>query len=169
MDDIVKACDLLLLELYKFDDSMTSLGPQINDNRMEVFEENIGFKLPLDFKYIIKKHNGISLSGTEIYGLDDALRGSSLDEVYQYERSMEIYNPMPREFLPFSPDGRGNHYCLNLSKLLGDICPVVFWQHDLIYNNVEEVEECNGSLMSWIQEVMIDWTLEDYDYDGTEK
>lgn len=169
MNDIFSRSDLLLRELHKFDGSIIYLGPAITDERLEIFEKEIGFEFPLDFKYIMKKHNGIALPGVEIYGLDRELRGSSLDEVYQYEHKKEVYNAMPKEFLPFSPDGRGNHYCLNLSKLINGVCPIVFWQHDFIYRGLEEVEQCNDDLIAWIKEEMIDWTLEDYNYDGTEK
>ncbi len=48
-------------------------------------------------------------------------------------------------------------------------CPVVFWQHDFIYRNTGEAEECNDSFINWIKEVMIEWTLEEYNYDGTGK
>jgi hypothetical protein len=169
MNDIFRECDLLLKELNKFDTSIIYLGPEIMDDRLRVFERNVGFEFPLDFKYIIKKHNRIVLAGTEIYGLDNALRGTSLDEVYKFEHDKKTHNAMPSEFLPFSPDGRGNHYCLNLSKLINGVCPVVFWQHDFIYRNIEEVEQCNDDFVNWIKEVMIEWTLEDYNYDGSEK
>jgi hypothetical protein len=166
---IIKSSDLVIADLKKFDKGITYLGQKINDDRLEVFEKQIRFQLPLDFIYILKKHNGISLAGIEIYGLDKKLRGSSLDEVYEFEHKEKIYNPMPKYFLPFSPDGRGNHYCLNLSKLVDGICPVVFWQHNFIYNTFDDVEECNNDFMSWIKEIMIESTLEDYNYDGTEK
>jgi len=169
MENIIKACTSLLVELHKFNDSIIFLGPKIEDKRLEIFEKDIGFELALDFKYIVTAHNGISLSGTEIYGLDKELRGSSLDEVYKYEHNAEIYNAMPKHFLPFSPDGRGNHYCLNLSKLKNGLCPVVFWQHDFIYKSIEEVEECNDEFISWVKEIMIESALEDYNYDGSER
>ncbi len=168
MSAISTLCDLLLNELYKFSETTLSLGPPINDDRLENFEQSLGFRLPSDFKYILKMHNGISLTGTGILGLDKQLRGSSLDEVYKFEH-YEVGNPMPAEFLPFSPDGFGNHYCLNLSKFENEICPVVFWQHDIIYDDINDVEECNLSLLDWMQEVMIDWTLEDTNYDGSDK
>ena len=163
MKDLIKECDELSIELQKFDESLISFGEAIDDDRLEIFEDRIKFQLPTDFKYLYKKHNGIVLSGTEIYGIDKKFRGLSLDEVYEFEHNDEIFNKMPNEFLPFSPDGRGNHYCLNLSKLKNGICPVVFWQHDFIYENLLHVEECNNDFIGWIKEVMIDWTLEDYD------
>jgi len=168
MSEISILCDNLLSELYKFSDEMLSLGLPIGDDKLEIFERDIKFDLPFDFVYILKKHNGISLTGTGILGLDKQLKGSSLDKVYKFEHC-EVGNPMPAEFLPFSPDGFGNYYCLNLSKFEHEICPVVFWQHDIIYDDINDVEECNLSLLDWIQEVMIDWTLENTNYDGSDK
>jgi cell wall assembly regulator SMI1 len=168
MTDLTHECDNILKELSKFSADLLYLGPRITDTRMESFEKQIGYQLPLDFKYLLKKHNGISLFGVEILGLDEALRGSSLDEVYKSEH-FEVYNKMPGMLLPFSPDGYGNHYCLDLSKLDAGFCPVIFWQHDISYSDDEQPEVCNANLLEWIQEVMIDWTLADYNYDGTEK
>ncbi|SDE11866.1 SMI1-KNR4 cell-wall [Mucilaginibacter pineti] len=165
---IAKKCDTVLDELLLFADDIISFGPRITDNRLELFEKLLGFEFPFDFKYIMKKHNGISLMGTGICGLDnELLLGSSLDEMYKFEH-FEVYNKMPLEFFPFSPDGFGNHYCFDLSKLSDGTCPVVFWQHDIIYNN-DEVEVCYLNLTAWIKEVMIDWTLDDTNYDGTSK
>jgi cell wall assembly regulator SMI1 len=147
---------------------MVYLGPAITDDRLEVFEKRIGFALPVDFKYIFGQHNGLSLEGTEVYCLDKELRGSSLDNVCYYEH-FEVYNPMPTNFVPFSPDGRGNHYCLELSTNSAETCPVVFWQHDFEYDAIEDVERCNTSFVDWINDVMISWKLEDFNYDGTEK
>jgi hypothetical protein len=76
---------------------------------------------------------------------------------------------MLRQLLPFSPDGAGNHYCLNLSKLQNGLAPVVFWQHDAQYNNEDELETCNPNFYEWVKEVMIDWTCEDTNYDGSDK
>jgi cell wall assembly regulator SMI1 len=168
MADIIKECDFVINELSQFSSGIISLGSIITDNRIDVFENQIKYELPLDFKYILKQYNGISLSGVEVYGLDLALRGSSLDEIYQFEH-FKAAHKMPLFFLPFSPDGRGNHYCLNLDKKQDGQCPVVFWQWDFEYKSDDEVEECYNSFLDWIKEEMIDWTLGDYNYDGTER
>ena len=155
-------------ELLKFSSSMLTLEKTITDNRIENFEDNIESKLPEDFKYLITKHNGFSFNGTEVYGIGKEFKGRSLDKLYEFEH-YDVDNPMPKYFLPFSPDGSGNHYCLDLSRIEYEICPVVFWQHDCKYENISQVETCNLSFAEWIREVMIDWTLEEYNYDGTEK
>ena len=165
---IISKSDETLKELQKFSDDLLSLGKTMTDNRLDEFEVIIGYRLPLDFKYILTKHNSFSLAGTQVYGLDENFGGSSLDKVYQFEHE-QVGNPMFKELLPFSPDGGGNHYCLDLSKLENDICPVVFWQHDYFYSGKDDVETCNNSFVDWINEVVIAWTLEEMNYDGTEK
>ena len=162
---IYKDCDMLLDELTKFDGSILNLGTFINDDRIRILEKNIGFNLPLDFKYIISVHNGVSLIGTTVYGLDETFKEESLDKIYHFEH-FKVVNPMPAHLFPFSPDGGGNHYCLDLSQISNDISPVVFWQWDFSYEHLNQIERCNESFTDWMQEVMIDWTLEDTNYDG---
>jgi hypothetical protein len=168
MIDIISDCKLVIEKIKKFSSHILKIGNEIDDSRFEDFEEKIGYKLPLDFKYILKKFNGITLVGVEIYGLDIKFRGLSLSEIYSYEH-FEVSNRMPRHFLPFSPDGRGNHYCLDLSKLSHGVCPIVFWQWNCEYNIINKVEVCNDSFLEWIKEVMIEWTLEDFNFDGSRK
>ncbi|MEO3405729.1 SMI1/KNR4 family protein [Mucilaginibacter sp. CAU 1740] len=155
-------------ELLLFSKNILYLGAEIEDDRLNLLEKEVGFQLPLDFKYLLTKHNGISLMGTGIYGLDKTLLGSSLDEIYRFEH-FETENNMPPSLFPFSPDGFGNHYCFDLSEIKNGVCPVVFWQHDFIYSDKSELEVCNPDLVSWIKEVMIEWTLEDTNYDGSDK
>ncbi|MGY4537229.1 cell wall assembly regulator SMI1 [Mucilaginibacter sp. UYNi724] len=165
---IYKQCEEILAELLRFDSSLVDLGNSINDDRIRLVEKNIGFLLPLDFKYILSIHNGISLIGTEVYGLDGSFKETSLNKIYHFEH-FEVDNKMPSHFFPFSPDGGGNHYCLDLSKIAEGLCPVVFWQWDFNYSLLEEAEITNDNFMEWVQEVMIDWTLEDTNHDGSEK
>ena len=165
---IISECDNILNQLCKFSDKILFLGDPITDNRLLEFESKIGFELPLDFKYILSNHNSFSLSGTEVLGLDIRFRGSSLENVYDFEH-LEVDNPMLKEFLPFSPDGFGNQYCLDLSRLDNYLCPVIFWQHDYLYADKDDVETCNTSFIEWVKEVMIDWALEDSNYDCSKK
>ena len=153
--------------IKQFSDEILQLGEPIIDNRLEIFENQICFILPDDYKYILKKYNGLSVLGTEVLGLDKKFMGNSMDSVYNFEHN-EVFNKMPIEFMPFSPDGRGNFYCLNLSKLENGVCPIIFWQHDFEYKSKEDVETCNINFMEWVKEVLIDWTLEEYNYDGSE-
>lgn len=166
--EIIDKCNLILEELNKFSDDLILFGDEIVDDRLEKFEKKIGYKLPIDFKYVLKRHNGISLDGTQFYGFDNEFKENSLEIIYLFEHN-KVKNKMPLEFLPFSPDGRGNHYCIDLSKFSLGLCPVVFWQWDFTYNDKDQIEICNNSFYEWIKEVMIEWTLDEYNYDGSEK
>ncbi len=165
---MAKQYEELLQELYKFSDTILSLGTPIVDNRLEHLEKYLGYQLPSDFKFIITRHNSFSVAGTEVLGVGEDLHQASIENVYKFEHD-EVGNPMPQKLLPFSPDGFGNHYCFDLNKLNNGICPVVFWQHDYIYSKEDEAEVCNVNFIEWVKEVMIDWTLEDTNYDGSDK
>lgn len=160
IDALITQCETALGKLHAFSDDMLQLGEPITDNRLVEFEAHIGFKLPVDFKYILTQHNSFSLSGTAVLGIGEQFKGSSLEKVYHVEQE-EVGNPMFKEYLPFSPDGRGNHYCLDLSRLENHVCPIVFWQHDVLYSDKSEVETCNDNFIAWMDEVMIGWAIEE--------
>jgi SMI1-KNR4 cell-wall len=132
----------MINELLKFNESLIELGESVTDDRYEKLELKIGYSLPLSFKSLLNKFNRISLCGDTINGLDSKFGDSSLDKLYHNEH-YEVGNPMPIELFPFSPDGRGNHYCFDLST--GDD-KVLFWQHDFEYSDKSEIEICNNSL-----------------------
>jgi cell wall assembly regulator SMI1 len=165
---VISACDEILKELSKFSEDILFLGEPITDKRIIEFEKQIGFALPLDFKYLLSIHNSFSLSGTEVLGIGEEFRGASLENVYQFEHKTGLY-PMRAEFLPFSADGAGNHYCLDLSRLKDELCPVIFWQPNYEYTSNDDVETCNANFFEWMQEVMINWSLEEMNYDGSDK
>lgn len=161
-----KEINSILLELNRFSESIAYFGPSIVDLRIEEFEKHIQRVLPMDFRSILSKYNGLSIAGIEVFGLDTSLKGSSLLEVYEFEH-LGTLKKMPPQFVPFSADGMGNHYCLDLSRLEKGTSPIVFWQHDFEYNDISEVETCNESFHQWLKEVMIGWALEEYNYDGS--
>lgn len=166
---IIKKCESVISELIKFSDNILSLGSPILDSRLEQLEQSIKYEFPIDFKHILKRFNGFSLCGKEVSGLGVEYKESSLDRIYHFEHSHSA-NKMPSHFFPFSNDGRGNHYCLDLSKLNANkTCPIIFWQWDYNYGSMNEVETCNEDFCEWIREIMIEWTLDDYNYDGTDK
>lgn len=166
---IIRDCESVFVELMKFSASIIDVGKPINDSRLEQFEKTIQYELPIDFKFFLKKINGFSLMGTAVFGIDSEYRDSSLDKIYEFEHN-HVENKMPLQLLPFSNDGRGNHYCLDLNSLdSSNLCRVVFWQWDFEYESVDNIEICNESFCEWVKEEMIEWTLEEYNYDGSNK
>lgn len=154
-------------ELKKFSSKILTLGNPCDEKLIAGFEIKYNLNLPADFKLLLKKHNGVDLFGTNIYGIKEINSRYSLEECYVFEH-FEVENKMPAHLVPFSPDGGGNHYCFETNPN-NDLCPIVFWQHDYNYSDDDLPEVTNKNLADWIKEVMIKWTLEDYNYDGSEK
>ena len=167
-DPIIERCQATLQHLYRFSEVVLDLGDPITDSRLQDFETEIGYSLPKDFAYLLTQRNYISLGGQEVYGLGSEFEAMSLDQVYQFEHEAAD-NPMPKELLPFAADGLGNHYCLDLTQQKEGTCPVLFWQHDYHYKSKQDIEVCNPNFTDWVDEVLIGWTLEDTNYDGSPK
>lgn len=159
----MKTIEELVQQLKLFSSDLIELQLPIGEAKIVEFEESFDLQLPIDYKAFIKLHNGLSLVGLTIYGLDNASGNFSLEKSYAFEH-YEVDRPMPKYLVPFSPDGTGNHYCFDLRACTLESCEIIFWQHDLIYDDEDEPEVVNSSFTDWVKEVVIEWTLEDYDY-----
>ncbi|PSL42365.1 SUKH superfamily protein [Chitinophaga niastensis] len=157
----------IINEINKFSPMAAVLGEPIIDNRVSKFEEEFGVKLPEDFKLFISEINGFSLMGTEVYGIYfDDKNPNTLGEIYKYEhRGVQV--PMPNYLVPFSPDGGGNYYCFDTRIIENDSCPIVFFETHYIYQHDTSPAVTNNSFVDWVNEVVLDSTLEDYNYDGS--
>lgn len=156
----------LVNELKKFSPSIIDLGDKIIDNRISEFEGQFGIKLPEDYKLLLMELNGFSLMGTDVYGIySQDQKRFSLETVYKIEH-FEVQVPQPNYLIPFSPDGRGNFYCFDTRTIENNSCPIVFWVSNYEYKGDDIPEVTNGSFVDWVSEVVLDWTLEDYNYDG---
>jgi cell wall assembly regulator SMI1 len=158
----------IIKELEKFSNVILALNTPVDETQVVEFEKSFNLVLPADYRFLLKMYNGVTLDGTQVYGINEAANVFSLKDCYIGEH-YEVSNPMPLYLVPFSPDGGGNHYCFDTRTNNSDSCNIVFWQHDYPYSEDNLPEITNTSFAGWIKEVMIDWTLEDYDYDGTEK
>ncbi|ASS50304.1 MAG: hypothetical protein A3D31_12110 [Candidatus Fluviicola riflensis] len=156
-------------ELSKFSNQILEFNKPVEPVLIKEFENKYGLTLPNDYKFLLETTNGFSLIGTRVLGLHGNENIDSLEMVYKFEH-FEVINPQPTYLIPFCNDGRGNFYCFDTLKQSkdGNSCSIVFWQSDIDYSN-QEPEIVNENLSDWIDEVVIQWTLEDYDYDGNEK
>jgi hypothetical protein len=158
--------DGVILELYKFSDKILTLGAPLNDTIvLDSFEYKHRLELPYDYKLFLLKHNGLELMGVQVYGFGYP---EDIDTVYEFEHHQVIF-PQYDYLVPFSPDGSGNFYCFDTRKHINKSCPIVFWVSNYEYNEHDQPEITNESFTDWLREVVIEWTLEDYDYDGSNK
>jgi SMI1-KNR4 cell-wall len=158
----------LIAELFKFSEEIIEVGNSIQDNRIEEFEKKYNLGMPNDFKIFITKFNGFNLLGNEVYGFD-CDEAESIENVYYFEH-FEVRIPQYSYLVPFSPDGRGNFYCLDTENQLNENkCPVVFWVSNYEYTVDDTPEIVNINFTEWLRELIFEWVLGDYNYDGSEK
>lgn len=163
----MRSVDKILSELYKFSRDIITLSDPLKDlSIIEDFEMKYNLKLPNDFKYLISKHDGIDLMGITIYGFSGL---ENINSVYYFEHN-DVAIPQYDYIVPFSPDGAGNFYCFDTRNYNNEnSCPIIFWTSNYVYDEHNQPEQTNLSFSEWIEEVMIEWTLENYNYDGAEK
>ena len=154
-------------ELYLFSTDVLTLEEPVNLDEVVRFENTYSLHLPQDYIELLKVTNGFDLMGTTVHGVGNSL-GYSLERLYTREHN-EVANPLFNYLVPFSPDGGGNHYCFDTRTLNNDSCNIIFWQHDYLYSEDDQPEVTNTSFAEWVKQVVIDWTLEDYDYNGDER
>ncbi len=157
--------DNVISHLRLFSDELIEFREPAAIEEINSFETKYGVHLPDEYKYLLSKTNGLSLMADMIFGIFDEhqrQRNYDLNRAYEFEH-FECCNPMPLHLVPFCPDGFGNHYCFD--TIAGN---VVFWQWDYDYTDANP-EVVYSSLSDLIQEIFIDWTLKDTNYDGSDK
>jgi len=165
----MKKIEQVLSELRKFSDKAIEWSHPVKENDIDSFERKYQLNLPADYKYLLIQTNGFELMGNEVYGLNVEDK-EDLGKVYHFEH-YEVGFSIYSHLVPFSSDGGGNFYCFNTLKLTEkkESCQIVFWTSGYEYTITDEPEITHQSFSDWVQEILIDWTLEDYDYNGNEK
>lgn len=130
---------------------------------MAAFKLALGLALPADYRAVVARVNGFNVMGNEVYGLRGPDGSASLESVYRFEH-LEVQVPQAAYLIPFSPDGGGNFYCFDTRYPSADTrsCPVVFWVSNYPYTAADPPEVVYPSFFAFVQEVIINWTLEDY-------
>jgi cell wall assembly regulator SMI1 len=162
----MESIDELIRHILRFSPKLRHLNDGASEAKIVQFENTYQLELPSDFKAFLLIANGIALLESTVFGIFDESVPVSLNGAYKYEH-LEVENKMPKYLVPFSPDGRGNHYCFDCSTHLNDSCKVVFWEYDVLYDVNDPPEIVDNSFTEWAQQVLVDWKLLDINYDGT--
>lgn len=160
----------LIEELQKFSPKITDFGEPLATDIIIDFELSNNVNLPADYKRILLTFNGFNIMGSEVYGIGFNPQRPSLNSVYEIEHYRVAF-PQPSYCVPFSPDGGGNFYCFDTRYLTneGDSCPIVFWVSNFEYSTNNQPEIVYNGFIEFVEEVIVNWTLEDYDHDGKER
>jgi cell wall assembly regulator SMI1 len=101
----------------------------VSTTDVDTAELALGVKFPDSFKWFLTTY-GAGNSPDFIYGLGSHVpRFLNVTSQTMDERN-EVEPRLRAHLIPFSPDGAGNHWCLDTSRYDGGECPVVFWYHD---------------------------------------
>lgn len=171
MDNSVKKeIDEVLEELGKFSSNILTLNSPVNPELMKRFEQQFHIELPNDYKYLLTKTNGFGLMGDDVLGITYTTYGTDLVNTYQFEH-YEVIVPQYEWLIPFCPDGGGNFYCFdtNVRTQNGDSNQIVFWYSNYEYTESDPPEVTHECLADFINECIIGWTLQDYNYDGSDR
>lgn len=159
----------IVCELKKYSESLCTLYPGVDENEIIELEKKINFKLPKEFKDFLSIINGFEIMSDMVYGIHNNNKGIDLFSNYIFEKD-EVGNPIYDYLLPIAPNGRGDHYCLDLKSIdrMGLECHVVFWQHDYEYTYEKLPEIDRNSFTEFIWKILQE-VEELIDYDGNDK
>ena len=126
-----------------------SFGQPASENSIRSAEARLNIKFPEDFRYFLSRYGYADWPET-IYGVGEAMPAvySLLENLRQEQE--EVGNPMPSGIIPFSPNGWGDHYCLDYTSP-NDIPWVCLWRHD--YASVRPLPE-TPTFFEWLQETI---------------
>lgn len=169
-DDYKSEIEGVIKEQSKFSDNVVTLNSPVDLDLIAKFEQKYKLVLPDDYKYLLGKSNGINLMGDEVLGITFSNYGYDLVSIYEFEH-FETQVPQYDYLIPFSPDGGGNFYCFDtrIRTNNGNSCKIVFWYSNYEYSETDEPEITHDNLSDFINECIIGWTLEDYNYDGSRR
>lgn len=148
---------LIIREFSKFDPPDFESSASCPSEKISELEKKLGYVLPDDFKEFLEITNGAIVDGQYIYGIYDDNKAFDLFERYLWERDI-AENPIKVQYLPFYPDGFGNHNCLDLSSYDSSSgkCNVIFWQHDWFYDEGELPEIDFNSFAEFLLKLLND-------------
>lgn len=113
-------------------------------------EKDLGAKLPASYRAFLVKAGWIDAAGLTVRGLGSP-KDKHLDvvRVTKSERAFEF--PMPRELVPIADDGRGGYWCLDTARFKGGECPVVYRDHELIWDSKYRDERDSASFAAFLK------------------
>ena len=105
-------------------------GVGATSREIEEAEQQLGLKIPLDYRVVLRRAGWLAIGPQEIWGL-----GPGVPKHLHLVRSTQLWRTnqwlgLPGHLLPIKEDGGGNLFCLDCSHADRHECPVIFWDHD---------------------------------------
>jgi len=125
-------------------------GQGATGQQIERAQRELGIAFPDSYIAFLRECGWARGADLTVYGLGDDMRGNwDLPEMTRMERDVSPLK-LPPHLLSVVPDGAGNHYCLDTSRLKDGECPVVFWDHENEDGPDQVPEEYGENFRSWL-------------------
>lgn len=160
--------DEILNEIMKYSELVRRTSTPVDSQLVSRFEDEFDVKLPLDYKYLLSKTNGFTLSPYEIAGITDKPKSYDLFAMYRDEH-FEVIVPQFKYLIPFCWDN-GNFYCFDTRvRTNGGVSnQVIYWVSNYEYSEQDPPEIVNECLADFIKGWILKNVSEWYDYEGND-
>jgi hypothetical protein len=112
-------------------------------------EQQLGTTLPDSYRWFLREF-GFTYWPREICGVSG---DPALDVVKNTEGERHDVEPeLPLHLVAFCPDGWGNNYCLDTSRMADGECPVVFWSHEREPD--QQPELTHATFLDWLEDMV---------------
>ncbi len=128
-------------------------------------EEELGVTFSQSYRLFLNEFSGGGFP-FDIYGIEPQSPPKGNDWYFQSVAGMtesereDVEPAMPPFLIPFTPNGMGDHWCLDTSRLTGGECPVVFWNHEL--GEDQELRQTHATFLDWLEEAMSSEDIREY-------
>lgn len=144
--------DDIVLRLGDFNHQ--SLGSGVDEVSILRAETVLEVTLPNSYKEFLRRFGWGGVGNWELFGLgSDVPEYLDLIQMTLSERQ-DMRPRVPLYLVPLMNDGFGNHYCLDTSKVVGNDCPIVFWNHELPEN--QEPAFVSVGFLDWLSGLLDD-------------
>lgn len=144
--------DFLELKTKLLSYKSKQVGKGVDKEKIKQAEKSLGVLFPKSYVSFLTEFGWGGIEHIEVYGLGDEIP-EYLDVVKMTLSEREEMEPsLQHHLIPLMNDGAGNHYCLDTSKMSGEECPVVFWDHEEGKNQIPEI--VSSEFVTWFMDMI---------------
>lgn len=107
-------------------------------------------KFPRSYVEFLKQVGWVEINGDPVFGLGpDADKAVSV-ELRNIDASVLAVPQVAPWYIVLADDGMGNFECLDTTKIVGDECPIVFWDHENPKGSLQKPRLVTRTFTKWL-------------------
>ncbi len=136
-------CKMAITRVSKLPKEYVETAAGLPEDMLNQHPETVA-NLPYDYLFFLQWSNGFSIMGDEMLGFKE--NGGGIEQITYREQNL-TNNLIPKYFIPFLGNGRGDHYCFDSRP--SEFGQVIFWQWD--YSDPTTYEVVSDSFISFFE------------------